>query len=111
VSREYRTLVSEYALGESQRRSLSATSLKRFVATVPRTASEWATLKAFIESVKGGLLPFYVYEMTETSPAWSWDASGVATVGRFTVCFDMPGWGYTLSWPRVDTELRMVEVS
>jgi hypothetical protein len=47
---------------------------------------EWSALRSFFYSHQG--MPFYFYNPRETVPAFSWDPSGMNTVGRYIVAFD-----------------------
>lgn len=110
-SREYTIRSNDYPLGFSQRRAITTTSRKSWQLTKLLTPTQYDALLAFYESVSGPLLPFYFYDGTETSPIWSWDATGVATVGRYLVRFANPRWSADFSFPRHLVSVEIIEVA
>lgn len=89
-TREYQVLVNEYKNGEVQTNALTADSRKRWQLSVRLTPTAIAALFAFYVSMNGPQGEFYFYDFYETDPQFSYDATGVATTGRYTVRFDSP---------------------
>ena len=110
-AREYTVFLNEYVLGESQRRNITTTSRKRWRLAKRLTTAELAALQTFFFARNGSQGVFYFYDGTETTPFWSWDATGVATVGRYTVRFDTPTWRQSVSFQRHETEIALAEVA
>ena len=54
--------------------------------------------------------PFWFYNLRETSPPFTWDATGAATQGRYTVVFD-GNWTDQLGLPRSTVTLGLREVA
>ena len=110
-SREYTVRANEeYALGESQRRAITSTSRKAWRLSKRLTPDEYDALLAFYESVGGPMVPFYFYDGTETTPLWSWDATGVSTTGRYAVVF-RNHWRAEFGFPRHNVDIELVEVA
>lgn len=110
-SRNYTLRTNEYPLAFSQRRVITTTSRKSWQLAKLLTPTEYDTLLAFYLSVSGPLLPFYFYDGTETAPVWSWDATGVATTGRYLVRFANTQWSADFTIPRHAVELEIIEVA
>lgn len=111
-SREWHVLENEYAMGESQRRAIPSTSRKSWRLAKRLTTAELAALRTFYQSsVQGPLFTFYFYDGTETVPMWGWDATGAATTGRYAVRFENTQWAESMSIPRHDVEISLIEVS
>jgi hypothetical protein len=110
-SRAWAIAENSYALGESQRRTLAGTSRKSWRLAKRLTSTELAALRAFFYQQKGPQIPFYFYDGTETSSAWAWDPTGAATTGRYTVTFANDQWAQSVSFPRHETEIQLVEVA
>lgn len=109
--RAYAVRDNEYPNGESQRRAVTTTSRKTWSLVKRLTPTEYDALHAFFQARRGSVEPFYFYDGTETTPRWSWDASGVATVGRYLVRFENNRWFAELTVPRHTVEIRLVEVA
>lgn len=86
-SRSYAVLQNEYENGESQRNLQVASSQKSWHLSRPLTAAEAVELTTFYLDHKGPLIAFYMYDPYETVPQFSYDPTGTATSGRFTVHF------------------------
>ena len=108
-SREYPVLQNTYAQGESQRTVQSSVSRKQFKLGKRLTPSQAATLRAFYEARKGSLQAFYHYHPYETSPLFSYDPTGAATTGRYTVRFEGE-WSQETGLGRSDVAISLVEV-
>src|SRR5581483_10538899 len=87
-AREYLVLESEYRNGESQRGLLADSSRKRWRPAKRLTPTELQQLRDFYDARKGPQEPFYFYDPWDTAPKFSYDPTGVATAGRYTVRFD-----------------------
>ena len=86
--RAYPLIENEYKNGESQRSVQATTSRKRWRLTKRLTPAVLQTLRTFYEARNGSTEPFYFYDPYDTSPKFSYDPTGVATVGRYTVRFN-----------------------
>lgn len=103
---------STYAHGESQRRVIPATSRKRWRLAKRLTTAQLASLRTFYQSsMLGPLFTFFFYDGMETVPRWGWDATGASTTGRYSVRFENTAWAESLSIPRHEAEIRIIEVS
>ena len=56
-----------------------------------------------------GTAPFYFYNPKETSPAFSYDATGTATAGRYRVRFST-AWNQNLGIGMLDVSVELVQV-
>lgn len=110
-SRAYTVRINDYLNGESQRRAVTTTSRKSWRQDKRLTPAEYDTLLAFYQSTRGPVLPFYFYDGTETSPLWSWDATGVATTGRYLVRFSNEAWQAEFTIPRHGVSIELIEVA
>ena len=109
-AREYAVLENEYLNGESQRSRLADTSRKRWHLSKHLTATLLQQLRDFYDARKGPEEPFYFYDPYETVPKFSYDPSGVATQGRYTVRFDGV-WEQSVDLRRADIEIALVELA
>ena len=109
-AREYGLLENEYRNGESQRGLLVATSRKRWQLGKRLTPVLLQQLRDFYDARKGPEEPFYFYDPYETVPKFSYDPTGTATQGRYTVRFDGV-WEQSLSLRRTDIEITLVELA
>ncbi len=90
-SRSYVNLINKYRNGETQRALLTASSRKFWKLSKKLTESELSDLKDFYIARNGGHEPFYFYDPYETSPKFTYDPTGVETVGRHIVHFSVAG--------------------
>lgn len=109
-SREYATLDNEYKNGESQRSLLVATSRKAWRTTRRLTPTVLAAFREFYNARRGAQEPFYFYDPWDASPQFSYDATGVDEVGRYTVRFEGP-WEQTVGMGRGDAQISLVELA
>lgn len=107
-SREYIVAENRYRNGESQRRVDTTTSRKRWRFTGRAQPGLLDELRTFYLSHRHGA--FYFYDLWETSPLFSYDATGAASVGRYTVRFEGE-FAPTLSFPRSQVGLELVELA
>jgi hypothetical protein len=109
-SREYLIVENEYRYGASQRSKLTETSRKRW--TTPRrlTPAQLATFRTFYDDRGGPHQPFYFYDPWDTAPKFSYDATGVEVVGRYTVRFEGT-WEQMVGIGRADVEISLVELA
>lgn len=103
-SREVPGRVNEYRDGTVQRRREASTGRRRFTATVRVDATGLVALRTFWSAVKQGA--FYYYHLTEAV----YDATGVATAGRYTVRF-AGGWSEAMEMARGEAMVNLVEVA
>jgi phage-related protein len=86
--RAYPLIENEYKNGESQRSVQATASRKRWRLTKRLTPGALQTLRNFYDARNGTAEAFYFYDPYETSPKFSYDPTGVVTVGRYTVRFN-----------------------
>jgi len=108
--REYPVLDNEYRNGESQRSVQAANSRKRWKLAKRLTPTQLAALRDFYDARKGPTEPFYFYDPWETIPKFSYDPTGQATQGRYTVRFAGP-WKQSASLSRTDLSLELIELA
>ena len=72
------------------------------------TPAALVTLREFLEDYPVGA--FYIYVMKETSPLFTWDATGIATAGRYLVRV-AGDWNQMSYLARTETTLEFVEVA
>lgn len=103
--------VNEYRLGESQRAYLAGTSRKSWRLAKRLSASDLDDLRDFFEDRGGSTEPFYFYDPWETSPKFTPDPTGVETTGRYTVRFAVDSWRQISAFPRVETDIELIELA
>lgn len=86
-TRSYEVSVSEYPDGSSQREVKASSPRRSWRLTERLSVTALAALRQFFADRKGGTEPFYMYDPFESTPFGNYDATGVSTNGRFTVCF------------------------
>jgi len=99
-----------YADGETQISLEVATSRKSWDLGLRLSPASLATLAAFWVTTKGPVLPFWFYDVWESVPKFSYDASGTATDGRYAVRFD-GSFSTERGWPRHDVTVRLIEIT
>jgi hypothetical protein len=107
-SREWPARAVEYHGGETERAALTATSRRSWTMANRLTPAALATLRAFLDTYP--VDAFYLYSMKETSPGFTWDATGVAIAGRYLVRA-MGDWNQTTYLARSDVQVQFVEVA
>jgi phage-related protein len=108
--REYPVLDNEYRNGESQRSVQATNSRKRWRLAKRLTSAQLTALRDFYDARKGPTEPFYFYDPYETSPRFSYDPTGQAVVGRYTVRFAGP-WEQSATLARADLTLELIELA
>ncbi len=108
--REFAVEENEYRNGESQRGRLSDTSRKRWRLAQRLTPAELDELRDHFEARHGMLEPFYVYDVWETDPKFSYDETGVSVTGRYTVRYDSP-WQQAVGMGRTDVDFGFREIA
>jgi len=109
-SQEYPVLDNEYAGGESQRSVLASNSRKRWRLAKRLTPTELTALRDFYEARKGPQEPFYFYDPWDANPKFSYDPTGQATQGRYTVRF-AGGWEQSAGIGLIEVTLELVEIA
>ena len=109
-SQGYPVLGNEYAGGESQRSVLASNSRKRWRLSKRLALAELAALREFYEARKGPQEPFYFYDPWDASPKFSYDPTGQATPGRYTVRFEGP-WEQSAGIGLIEVSLELVELA
>jgi len=107
---EYPVVDNEYAGGESQRSVLASTSRKRWRLSKRLPPAELAALRDFYEARKGPEEPFYFYDPWDANPKFSYDPTGQATQGRYTVRFE-GGWEQSAGIGLIEVSLELVELA
>ena len=108
-SREYPVQVNEYRNGEAQRGRLADTSRKHWRLGKRLASADLQALRDFYDARKASQEPFYFYDPWETVPKFSYDPTGTATQGRYTVRFEGV-WQQSAGLARIDVEIELVEV-
>jgi hypothetical protein len=109
-ARAYPIIENEYRNGESQRSVLATTSRKKWTLRKRLAPSELAALRDFYDARNGMHEPFYFYDPYQTNPKFSYDPTGVATTGRYTVRFN-GDWSQSVGLGRSDVEIELIEVA
>jgi hypothetical protein len=111
-SREFPQLENLYHDGTREVGALASSSRKSFKLSRALPPTPLATLKAFWDSVGGGLKPFYFYNPYEGSPVGAnYDATGVGTTGRYVVVFQ-GNWSQNTEITRTTVpNLALIEVA
>jgi len=108
--REYPVVENEYRNGESQRAVLATNSRKRWRLAKRLTSAQLEALRDFYEARNGPTEPFYFYDPYETNPKFSYDPTGQATEGRYTVRFEGE-WSQSVGLGRSEVEIELVELA
>lgn len=87
-SRVFQTRENVYVDGNYQSLALSITSRKSWQQSMRLTAAQITALNSFWDTVIGPLHEFIFYDVNETSPIFSYDITGSAVAGQYTVRFD-----------------------
>jgi len=110
LERAYPLIENEYKNGESQRSVQATTSRKRWRLTKRLPPAAMQTLRNFYEARNGTTEAFYYYDPYETSPKFTYDPTGVVTVGRYTVRFNSD-WQQSSGPGRSDVEIELLELA
>lgn len=86
-SQQYLVQKNQYQNGERQARALTSTSRKQWKQNKRLTASQMSDLETFFEA-QTTAIEFFFYDVYETVPAFSYDDTGDAIDGRYSVRFD-----------------------
>ena len=108
--RAYPLIENEYKNGESQRSVLATNSRRRWRLAKRLTPSALQTLREFFDARNGSTEPFYFYDPYDTNPRFSYDPTGVVTVGRYTVRFEND-WNQSIGLGRNEVNITLVEVA
>ncbi len=108
--RAYPVIENEYRNGESQRSALATTSRKQWRLAKRLTPAQLQALRDFYEARKGPHEPFYFYDPYETNPKFSYDPTGQATQGRYTVRFNGE-WNQSAGPGRADVSIELIELA
>ena len=99
-----------YPDGSSQRALVVGSSTKRWQLAKRLTATELVTLRDFYDARAGGHQPFYYYDPYDFSPKFGYDATGVATTGRYTVHF-LGQWSQAIGLGRGECSIGLEEIA
>ncbi|MCC6389148.1 MAG: hypothetical protein IT167_01000 [Bryobacterales bacterium] len=108
--RGYPAIESEYKNGESQRSVLATNSRKRWRLAKRLPPAALQTLRDFFDARNGPAEAFYFYDPYETSPKFSYDPTGQATQGRFTVRFNGE-WSQSCELGRTSVNIELIELA
>jgi hypothetical protein len=108
--RVYPLIENEYKNGESQRSVLATNSRRRWRLAKRLTPSALQTLRDFFDARNGSTEPFYFYDPYDTNPRFSYDPTGVVTVGRYTVRFN-GDWQQSSGLGRSDVQIELLELA
>jgi hypothetical protein len=99
---------NKYPDGSSDRLNLANLPRHYFTLVRPVNGAQWRALRDFYFAHVA--LPFFFYVPRETVPPYSFDPTGAATDGRYTVVFDSP-WSETLGVGRSSAQFTLREVA
>lgn len=106
-SHTYAVEENEYRGGESQRRAMTATSRKRWVLSMRLTPAQADDFYQFLIDLNW-IEPFWFYDLQESGNTY--DATGVQTLGRYTVCSVAP-WKQQRDLARIGAGLQLEELA
>ena len=109
-SRAYPLIENEYRNGESQRSVLATTSRKKWTLRKRIPPAQLQALRNFYDARNGTHEPFYFYDPYDTSPKFSYDPTGAAVTGRYTVRFNTD-WNQSVGPGRSDVDIELIEVA
>jgi hypothetical protein len=109
-TREYPVFANDYRNGESQRAAQTATSRKKWTLSKRLTSAQLQMLRNFYDDRSGTLEPFYFYDPYETNPKFSYDPTGQAVTGRYTVRFNTE-WSQSVGPGRSDVQIELIELA
>lgn len=103
---------NRYVDGTQQADSLVLTAREAWELECGLTAAQATALRGFYVDHNGPLIPFYFYDVNETSPLYKIDPTGSSTAGRYTVRFDGP-WDQQIGGGslRVGAGMRLIQVA
>jgi phage-related protein len=96
--------------GESQRTVLATNSRRRWRLAKRLTPAALHTLRDFFDARNGATEPFYFYDPYDTNPKFSYDPTGVVTVGRYTVRFN-GDWQQSSGLGRSNVQIELLELA
>jgi len=99
--------INEYADGASQRTALLSIGRRSWQFSKHLSPAIMDLLRSFW--IAQGTAPFYFYNPKETSPAFSYDATGAAAAGRYRVRFST-AWNQNLGIGMLDVNVELVQV-
>ena len=105
-----RMLQKSAAKMEGKRAAAANNSRKRWRLAKRLQPTPLQALRDFYDARSGPTEPFYFYDPYETNPKFSWDPTGVATTGRYTVRFDGE-WSQTVGPGRSDLSIELIELA
>ena len=108
--RAYPLIENEYKNGESQRSVLAANSRRQWRLAKRLTPAALIELRNFFDARNGSTEPFYFYDPYDTNPKFSYDPTGVATVGRYIVRFN-GDWQQSSGLGRSDVSIDLIELA
>ena len=86
------------------------TSRKKWTLTKRLTPAQLAALRNFYDARNGLHEPFYFYDPYDTNPKFSYDPTGVAVTGRYTVRFNSD-WSQSVTPGRSDVQIELIELA
>jgi hypothetical protein len=109
-SRAYPLIENEYRNGESQRSVLATTSRKKWTLRKRLPPALLQALRNFYDARNGTHEAFHFYDPYDTSPRFSYDPTGAAVTGRYTVRFNTD-WNQSVGPGRSDVDIELIEVA
>ncbi len=106
----YAVLANDYHNGESQRLNQTTTSRKRWRLAKRLMPTQLQALRDFYEARKSPVEAFYLYDPYETVPRFTFDPTGAALNGRYTVRFDSD-WSQSVTPGRSDVQIELIEIA
>jgi phage-related protein len=105
---QYQVRDNTYKNGESQRYAQTSNDRSTWTLTKRLTAAQMATLRSFFLQQQGMLLPFYFYDVFETT-AFAYDVTGASPVGRHIVRF-ASNWSQSTGLGRGECTVSLIQI-
>ena len=104
-SERWKSFVNGYANGEHEAAALVTNSRRSWDLNASLVGSALAALRDFFDARQGQAQSFYFYDLHEGA----YDATGVASAGRYIVRF-AGGWSHTWQSGRLPATLALIEI-
>ena len=102
--------LNQYANGEVQTLSLASAPRLSWRLAQRLIPADMAALLAFYQARLGTVQVFTFYDVFFTSPLFTYDPTGAASVGRYYVRFDS-GWEHSIGLCRGDVQYSLIQVA
>lgn len=107
-SREWPVRSAEYHDGTVDRMALVSSPRRSWKLSKRLAPAALVALRNYLAAHPADA--FYIYAMKETSPPFTWDGTGAATVGRYTVRVE-GDWNQATYIPRADCAAEFIEIA